>query len=109
MKIFTSYFTSGSKCQNCSKKFALGKRRVCSVCSKYYIEALFCSLCSIKVKKHHNEEISNKSLCLVCYSKLSGPSERLSTSPKKYLNSAKHLRSSTGPLDSNLQDFSFSE
>ena len=61
------------------------------------------------MKKHHNEEISNKSLCLVCYSRLSGPSERKSSSPKKNFNSVKHLRSSTEPLDSNLAEFSFTQ
>lgn len=114
MKIVASFFSSNSKCANCSKKFSFNKRRICSSCSKSYSEFLFCQLCSIKVKKHPNSELSRKAFCVVCYMKQAQPVEI--SREKKQLNATArlvHIRASSDPRhkkNSNLSHIpSFSE
>lgn len=113
MKIVASFFSSSSKCANCTQKFSFNKRRVCSSCSKIHLGLLFCQLCSIKVKKHPNSELSKKSFCVVCYMKQMQPSDALVEKKIYPADRLLHARASSDPkhrkLSSLLNIPSFSE
>ena len=71
MKAFASIFNRKAKCHNCKTLFKLKKRRQCTICSKFYIENLFCDKCSIKLNHKSLGFFTPKKYCLVCYVSIS--------------------------------------
>ena len=74
MDVIASVFKPGSKCSNCFTKFKLNKRRKCCICSKKYLELLFCKKCSLKENHPTLGFLSAKRYCLRCHN--TNPSTR---------------------------------
>ena len=67
MKVFMSVFKH-EKCTSCNRAFQITwKRRLCRECSKCYVEQLFCTDCSIKVKAPEKGLFRHKRYCLTCH------------------------------------------
>jgi hypothetical protein len=68
MKVFLSVFQN-KKCSSCNRAFQITwKRRQCAECRKSYLEQLFCTDCSIKVKASKKLILGHRRYCLQCHS-----------------------------------------
>jgi hypothetical protein len=67
MKAFASIFNKDANCANCREVFKLKRRRQCIICSKGYVEKLFCKNCSIKENSPKYGFLAPKRYCLNCY------------------------------------------
>lgn len=87
MDLIASIFDSKSKCNACGHLFKLtSKRRKCIICSKLYLELIFCKRCSIKISKHGF--FRSKRYCLQCHNK-----ESHKTAPPIIVEERKRLES----------------
>ena len=67
MDILATFFDRTCKCNSCFKPFELiQKRRKCRLCSKNYLEKIFCKYCSTKIAKI----FGSKRYCNKCYHKM---------------------------------------
>lgn len=68
MDLIASIFDSKCKCNRCARVFKLtSKRRKCIICSKSYLELIFCKRCSVKITKHGF--FKSKRYCTDCHNK----------------------------------------
>ena len=89
MKVFLSIFKN-EHCSSCNIALKLPKkRRECKVCRKSNIDKLFCTSCSIKVKKPHTLGLKNNRYCLACHSISSKSFLYISTTNRLSYNSEK--------------------
>ena len=83
MNVFLSVFKK-EKCRACNRKFVITmKRRECKICSNIYLEHLFCTACSIKIRKP--KTFSYDRYCLSCHGALARPKTILVDKPAKNL------------------------
>lgn len=64
---FKSIFKPNMKCAKCENRLGLKRRRQCLVCSRWYVEKIYCKTCSIKVKKE-GARFSKARYCSDCFS-----------------------------------------